>query len=162
MNFLFSDNVHILYLSFNAKKPKITAKLSKRSRNKRHSPHIWWCPLWSPCLHWYRFFTLVTFCQTKHDIYSVRQSWSFPLSDKTGYTLDTHLYYITSSGGQASCEPVSSAPDIHSLSPICIRSLWIRLVKGPSTLVFILYQPSLNDTYNKVHVKLCITSWIKT
>jgi hypothetical protein len=86
----------------------------------------------------------------------------FILLDKVDHflcqTLDTHLYYITSSGGQASCEPVSSAPDIHSLSPICIHSLWIRLVKGPSTLVFILYQPSLNDTYNKVHVKLCITS----
>jgi len=37
MNLMFPDNVHILYLSCNIKKPKTTAKLSKESRNKHRS-----------------------------------------------------------------------------------------------------------------------------
>ena len=35
MNYIFSDNVRILYLSCYFKSPKETAKLSKKSRNKR-------------------------------------------------------------------------------------------------------------------------------
>ena len=37
MNLIFPDNVHILCLSCNIKKPKTTAKLSKESRNKHRS-----------------------------------------------------------------------------------------------------------------------------
>lgn len=61
------------------------------------------------------------------------------------------LYSIhsTSNGGQASWEPVSSAPDTHSLCPICIHPLLIRLDRGPSTLALILYQPSVRDIWNE-------------
>jgi hypothetical protein len=37
MNYIFSDNVHILYLSCYFKSPKETVKLYKKSRNKRCS-----------------------------------------------------------------------------------------------------------------------------
>ena len=37
MNYVFSDNIHILYLSWYVKSPKETVKLSKKSRNKRRS-----------------------------------------------------------------------------------------------------------------------------
>jgi hypothetical protein len=37
MNYIFSDNIHILYLSWYVKSPKETVKLSKKSRNKRPS-----------------------------------------------------------------------------------------------------------------------------
>ena len=37
MNYIFSDNVRILYLSCYVKSPKETVKLSKKSRNKRCS-----------------------------------------------------------------------------------------------------------------------------
>ena len=37
MNYIFSDNVRILYLSCYFKSPKETVKLSKKSRNKRCS-----------------------------------------------------------------------------------------------------------------------------
>jgi hypothetical protein len=37
MNFIFSDNVRILCLSCNVIKPKTTAKLSNKNRNKRRS-----------------------------------------------------------------------------------------------------------------------------
>jgi hypothetical protein len=37
MNYIFSDNIHILYLSWYVKSPKETVKLSKKSRNKRRS-----------------------------------------------------------------------------------------------------------------------------
>jgi hypothetical protein len=42
MNFIFSDNVHILCLSCNVKKLKSTAKLSKISRNNRLSNNLPW------------------------------------------------------------------------------------------------------------------------
>jgi len=45
MNFIFSDYARILSLSCNAKSPKTTAKLSKKSRTKRRSHHFWWCSL---------------------------------------------------------------------------------------------------------------------
>jgi len=50
INYIFSDNVRILYLSCYFKSPKETVKLSKKSRNKRCSYRFWLCPLWSPCL----------------------------------------------------------------------------------------------------------------
>jgi hypothetical protein len=50
MNYIFSDNVRILYLSCYFKSPKETVKLSKKSRNKRCSYRFWLCPLWSPRL----------------------------------------------------------------------------------------------------------------
>jgi hypothetical protein len=37
MNYIFSDNIRILYLSWYVKSPKATVKLSKKSRNKRRS-----------------------------------------------------------------------------------------------------------------------------
>jgi hypothetical protein len=37
MNYIFSDNIRILYLSCYVKSPKETVKLSKMSRNKRRS-----------------------------------------------------------------------------------------------------------------------------
>jgi hypothetical protein len=37
MNYIFSDNIRILYLSWYVKSPKETVKLSKKSRNKRRS-----------------------------------------------------------------------------------------------------------------------------
>ena len=37
MNYIFSDNIRILYLSWYVKSPKETVKLSKKSRNKRCS-----------------------------------------------------------------------------------------------------------------------------
>jgi hypothetical protein len=37
MNYIFSDNIRILYLSWYVKSPKETVKLSKKSRNKRPS-----------------------------------------------------------------------------------------------------------------------------
>jgi hypothetical protein len=45
MNYIFSDNIHILYLSWYVKSPKETVKLSKKSRNKRRSYRFWLCPL---------------------------------------------------------------------------------------------------------------------
>ena len=39
------DNVRILYLSCNVKKPKPSAKLSKKCRNKRRSNPLLWYPL---------------------------------------------------------------------------------------------------------------------
>jgi hypothetical protein len=50
MNYIFSNNVRILYLSCYFKSPKETVKLSKKSRNKRCSNRFWLCPLWSPRL----------------------------------------------------------------------------------------------------------------
>ena len=50
MNYIFSDNVRILYLSCYFKSPKETVELSKKSRNKRCSYRFWLCPLWSPRL----------------------------------------------------------------------------------------------------------------
>jgi hypothetical protein len=50
MNYIFFDNVRILYLSCYFKSPKETVKLSKKSRNKRCSYRFWLCPLWSPRL----------------------------------------------------------------------------------------------------------------
>ena len=50
MNYIFSDNIRILYLSWYVKSPKGTVKLSKKSRNKRRSYHFWLCPRWSPRL----------------------------------------------------------------------------------------------------------------
>jgi hypothetical protein len=37
MNYIFSDNIRILYLSWYVKSPKETVKLSKKSGNKRSS-----------------------------------------------------------------------------------------------------------------------------
>jgi len=37
MNYIFSDNIRILYLSWYVKSPKATVKLSKKSSNKRRS-----------------------------------------------------------------------------------------------------------------------------
>ena len=37
MNYIFSDNIRILYISWYVKSPKETVKLSKKSRNKRCS-----------------------------------------------------------------------------------------------------------------------------
>ena len=37
MNYIFSDNIRILYLSWYVKSPKETIKLSKKSRNNRRS-----------------------------------------------------------------------------------------------------------------------------
>ena len=37
MNYICSDNIRILYLSWYVKCPKATVKLSKKSRNKRSS-----------------------------------------------------------------------------------------------------------------------------
>jgi hypothetical protein len=50
MDYIFSDNVRILYLSCYFKSPKETVKLSKKSRNKRCSNRFWLCPLRSPRL----------------------------------------------------------------------------------------------------------------
>jgi len=36
-NFIFADNVRVLYLSCTVKKSKITAKLTKKIRNNRRS-----------------------------------------------------------------------------------------------------------------------------
>jgi len=36
-NYIFSDNIRILYLSWYVKSPKETVKLSKKNRNKRRS-----------------------------------------------------------------------------------------------------------------------------
>ena len=41
INYLFSVNVRILYLSCNAKKSKTKAKLSKKSRNKCRDNYFW-------------------------------------------------------------------------------------------------------------------------
>jgi hypothetical protein len=45
MNYIFSDNIRILYLSWYVKSPKETIKLSKKSRNNRRSYRFWLCPL---------------------------------------------------------------------------------------------------------------------
>ena len=37
INYIFSDNIRILYLSWYVKSPKETVKLSEKSRNKRLS-----------------------------------------------------------------------------------------------------------------------------
>ena len=37
INYIFSDNIRILYLSWYVKSPKETVKLSEKSRNKRCS-----------------------------------------------------------------------------------------------------------------------------
>ena len=37
INYIFSDNIRILFLSWYVKSPKETVKLSKKSRNKRRS-----------------------------------------------------------------------------------------------------------------------------
>ena len=50
MNYIFSDNVRILYLSCYFKSPNETVTLSKKSRNKRCFYRFWLCPLWSPRL----------------------------------------------------------------------------------------------------------------
>jgi hypothetical protein len=50
MNYIFSDNVRILYLSCYFKSPNETVKLSKKSRNKRYSNRFRLWPLWSPRL----------------------------------------------------------------------------------------------------------------
>jgi hypothetical protein len=50
MNYIFSVNIRILYLSWYVKSPKATVKLSKKSRNKRRSFRFWLCPRWSPRL----------------------------------------------------------------------------------------------------------------
>jgi hypothetical protein len=51
INYIFSDNIRILYLSWYVKSPKETVKLSEKSRNKRLSYRFWLCPLWSPRLY---------------------------------------------------------------------------------------------------------------
>jgi hypothetical protein len=38
---IHEDNIHILYWSCNVKKPNITAKLSKKSKTKRRSSHLY-------------------------------------------------------------------------------------------------------------------------
>ena len=43
MNYIFSDNICILYLSWYVKSPTETVKLSKKSRNKRRSYRFWLC-----------------------------------------------------------------------------------------------------------------------
>ena len=47
-NIYLYNNVRILCLSFNVKKPKPSAKLSKMCRNKRRSNRLLWYPLRSP------------------------------------------------------------------------------------------------------------------
>ena len=47
INYIFSVNILILYLSWYVKSPKVTVKLSKKSRNKRLSYRFWLCPRWS-------------------------------------------------------------------------------------------------------------------
>ena len=69
MNLIFSDNVHILCLFCKVKKPKTTAKLSKKSRNKRLSNSIWWCPLCSLCLYCYRSLPLLNINQVPEKLY---------------------------------------------------------------------------------------------
>ena len=56
MNYIFSDNVCILYLSCYFKSPKETVKLSKKSRNKRYFYPFWLCPLWSRA---YKFISIL-------------------------------------------------------------------------------------------------------
>ena len=55
MNYIFSDNVRILYLSCYFKSPKETVKLSKKSRNKRCSYRFWLCPLKSALISLYAY-----------------------------------------------------------------------------------------------------------
>ena len=50
MNYIFSDNIRILYISWYVKSPKETVKLCKKSRNKPRSYRFWLCSLWSPRL----------------------------------------------------------------------------------------------------------------
>ena len=45
INYIFSDNIRILYLSWYVKSPKETVKLSEKSRNKRRSYRFLLCPL---------------------------------------------------------------------------------------------------------------------
>jgi len=75
MNFIFSDNVRILYLSCNVNEPKITAKLSKKSRNKHPLNCFWWCPLWSLCLYCYHFVPLLSMNQVPEKLYLGQ--WSY-------------------------------------------------------------------------------------
>ena len=55
INFIFTDNECILSLSCNVKMSKTNAKLSEKSRNKRHSDWFKWCPLSHLHLYCYRF-----------------------------------------------------------------------------------------------------------
>ena len=52
LNFIFSDNIYILYITINVRKPKTTAKTS---RHKCRSNSFWWLSLWSLCLYCYCF-----------------------------------------------------------------------------------------------------------
>ena len=49
INFIFTDNVHLLYLSCNVYKSKNNWKLPEYSRNNSRSKSFQWCPL--SCLH---------------------------------------------------------------------------------------------------------------
>ena len=62
MNYIFSDNAHILCLSCNVQMPKTIAKQSKMSKNKRHTHHFRWCSLLS--LHLYQYCNFFNSCST--------------------------------------------------------------------------------------------------
>jgi hypothetical protein len=50
INYIFSDNIRCTYMYVYCVyrciviKPKITVKFSKKSKNKRRSNRVWWCP----------------------------------------------------------------------------------------------------------------------
>jgi len=55
----FNKRITQIYLSakyvYCVHPAKTTAKVSEKSRNKRHSHHFQWCPLSCLCLYCYRF-----------------------------------------------------------------------------------------------------------
>jgi hypothetical protein len=75
MNYIFSDNIRILYLSWYVKSPKETVKLSKKNRNNRRFYSFWLCPLWSQ-----RYAVTVSYRRSTWIRYQKTISWSITKS----------------------------------------------------------------------------------
>ena len=83
MNFIFSDNAHILYLSCNVKKQtKTNAKLSKKSRNKRHSSFSLFLMMSSVKSSALVLFPFLTITQHESHTRKIYISWSVKVYSK--------------------------------------------------------------------------------
>ena len=96
IHFIFSDNVCILCLSCNVKQLKTTVNLCNKSRNKNRSHRLWWCPLWSSCLYYYRFLHVsdtrkgLSCIKVAFNNTSAISWWSVLLVEQTDVTRENH------------------------------------------------------------------------
>jgi hypothetical protein len=67
--YILRQCTYIVFILQCQKKPKETAKLSKKSRNTYHSHCFLWCPLWGLHLYCYHFLPLLNMNQEPEKLY---------------------------------------------------------------------------------------------